>query len=344
MPANRKSKAIESYLSKAQKPFDAEQLASGILKGNRAALAKGITLLESRNQEHREIANKLLKQCLPHAGNSYRIGITGVPGVGKSTFIEALGQLVVSKGHKLAVLAIDPSSSRNKGSILADKTRMTGLVNNQNAFIRPSPSSGTLGGVANATRESIVLCEAAGYDIIFVETVGVGQSEYMVHEMVDFFLLLMLPGAGDELQGIKRGIMEMADAVIINKADGNNAAKAKLAAAGYRNALHLFPPQENGWIPEVLTCSALQKQGMEDIWQMLITYRERMLASGHLETKRAQQLKNWFHEMLDNTLRDRFFAQKGIGPLIEDMFRKVSEGRLAPLEAAAAIVNKFFKP
>ena len=252
----------------------AEELITGILEGDKAALSRAITLVESTNPEHLEKANEVIKGCLPHANNSIRIGITGVPGVGKSTFIEAFGTHLTALGKKVAVLAVDPSSSISHGSILGDKTRMEELVKDKKAFIRPSASGGTLGGVARKTREAIILCEACGFDTIIIETVGVGQSETAVHSMVDFFLLLKISGAGDELQGIKRGIMEMTDTIVINKADGDNIVKAKLAKSEFNRALHLFPPKSSGWMPKVTTCSAYEKTGIDGIWDIITEYIE----------------------------------------------------------------------
>ena len=268
-------------------------LAKEILKGNITALGQAITLVESTLPEDEKIAQKLLATCLLKSGNSIRIGITGVPGVGKSTFIETFGKLLTSQGKKVAVLAIDPTSERTKGSILGDKSRMHQLSSETNAFIRPSPNSGTLGGVANKTRESIILCEAAGFDIILIETVGVGQSETTVNNLVDFFLLLMLAGAGDELQGIKRGIMELAHALIITKADGDNCQKTKNAALEYKSALHLFPAMENGWTPQVSTCSALENTGVEQILETITKFDAQMLSSGWKIKNRKDQNNYW---------------------------------------------------
>ena len=265
------------------------ELAQQIIKGNPTALGKGITLLESTLPEHEKQAQDLITSCLPHSGNSIRIGVTGVPGVGKSTFIEVLGKLLTSQGKKVAVLAIDPTSERTHGSILGDKSRMHELAADKNAFIRPSPSGGTLGGVANKTRESIILCEAAGFDIILIETVGVGQSETTASNLVDFFLLLMLSGAGDELQGIKRGIMELADALLITKADGDNITNSKNAALEYKRALHLFPPMKNGWIPQVSTCSSLEDTGIAEIFETINKFDTQMISSGWKNENRENQ-------------------------------------------------------
>jgi len=265
--------SLERFRNKQRLMLSVDEYFEGITSGNRTILSKAITLIESSLPSHAEIAQEIIERCLPQSGKSMRIGITGVPGVGKSSFIEALGLMLTERGHKLAVLAIDPSSENSKGSILGDKTRMEGLSVHPAAFIRPSPSAGTLGGVARKTRETIILCEAAGYDTIIVETVGVGQSETAVHSMVDFFLLLMLAGAGDELQGIKRGIMEIADALVITKADAGNITKALQAKSEYENALHLFPPSESGRTPRVRTCSAHKNEGMEEIWNIISEYK-----------------------------------------------------------------------
>jgi LAO/AO transport system kinase len=280
-------------------------LAKEILKGNITALGQAITLVESTLPEDEKIAQKLLGACLLKSGNSIRIGITGVPGVGKSTFIETFGKLLTSQGKKVAVLAIDPTSERTKGSILGDKSRMHQLSSDKNAFIRPSPNSGTLGGVANKTRESIILCEAAGFDIILIETVGVGQSETTVNNLVDFFLLLMLAGAGDELQGIKRGIMELAHALVITKADGDNCQKAKNAGLEYKSALHLFPAMENGWTPQVSTCSALENTGVEQILETITKFDAQMLSSGWKIKNRKDQNNYWLHLKIKEELGNK---------------------------------------
>ena len=284
------------------------ELAQQIIEGNRTALSKGITLLESTLPEHEKQAQELLTECLPHSGKSIRVGVTGVPGVGKSTLIEVFGKLLTSQGKKVAVLAIDPTSEQTQGSILGDKSRMHELAANENAFIRPSPTSGTLGGVANKTRESVILCEAAGYDIILVETVGVGQSETTVSNLVDFFLLLMLAGAGDELQGIKRGIMELADGLIINKAESYNIANAKNAALAYKKALHLFPAMENGWTPQVSICSAIENTGIDKIWDMITTYDSQMSASGWKNKNREKQNIYWLHHTVKEELGSKQYS------------------------------------
>lgn len=274
------------------------ELSAGIHQGDKASLARAITLVESTNPSHFQKAEELINACLQKTTNSIRIGITGVPGVGKSTFIEVLGKHLTQLGKKVAVLAVDPSSSFTKGSILGDKTRMENLAKDSNAFIRPSPASDSLGGVTRKTRETIILCEAAGYDVILVETVGVGQSETAVHSMVDFFLLLKLAGAGDELQGIKRGIMEMADLVVINKADGNNLKNVNLAKTEFNRALHLYPPKENKWIPKVLSCSAIENKGISEIWQVILSFIELTKENSHFDKNRATQNRNWFYRLL----------------------------------------------
>ena len=281
------------------------ELAQQIMKGNRTALGQGITLLESTLPEHEKQAQDLIIACSPHSGRSIRVGVTGVPGVGKSTFIEVLGKLLTSQGKKVAVLAIDPTSERTHGSILGDKSRMHELAADKNAFIRPSPSNGTLGGVANKTRESIILCEAAGFDIILIETVGVGQSETTASNLVDFFLLLMLAGAGDELQAIKRGIMELADALIITKADGDNITNSKNVALEYKRALHLFPAMENGWIPQVSTCSSLENTGIFEIFETINKFDTQMISSGWKNTNREKQNNYWLHHIIKEELGNK---------------------------------------
>ncbi|MBN2765857.1 MAG: methylmalonyl Co-A mutase-associated GTPase MeaB [Paludibacteraceae bacterium] len=322
--------------------FTVEEYVEGILKGDISVLGQAVTLVESSLPEHQEIAQKVIEQCLPHAGKSTRLGITGVPGAGKSTFIEALGMHLVRRGHKLAVLAIDPSSERSKGSILGDKTRMEELSVAKNAFIRPSPSAGSLGGVARKTRESIVLCEAAGFDTIFVETVGVGQSETAVHSMVDFFLLIQLAGTGDELQGIKRGIMEMADGIAINKCDGNNVDKANVARVQFKNALHLFPAPESGWIPDVVTCSAMENLGIENVWIMIDRYVHFSKTNGYFDHKRNSQSKYWMYESINEALRSNFYHNNEIKNLLTQYENRILSNEISSFVAAHELLEKYF--
>ena len=300
-------------LQKRKRMMTSGEFVEGILKGDITVLSRAVTLVESQVPEHQAIAQEVIEKCLPHAGNSRRIGITGVPGAGKSTSIDVFGLHVLRDGGKLAVLAIDPSSERTKGSILGDKTRMEKLSIHPNAFIRPSPSAGSLGGVARKTRETIVLCEAAGYNNIFVETVGVGQSETAVHSMVDFFLLIQLAGTGDELQGIKRGIMEMADGIVINKADGDNIDRAMLAKAQFQSALHLFPPTTSGWMPEVLTYSGYYELGIKEVWEMIDRYFAYVKGNGFFEQRRMAQEKYWMYETIDEQLKANFYRDEEIG-------------------------------
>ncbi|MDA3854372.1 MAG: methylmalonyl Co-A mutase-associated GTPase MeaB [Bacteroidales bacterium] len=314
-----------------------------ILKGNVTVLSQAITLIESNNSSHYQVAQEIIEKCLPYSDNSIRIGITGVPGVGKSTFIEALGLHLISKGEKLAILAIDPSSERSKGSILGDKTRMERLAQQANAYIRPSPSAGTLGGVARKTRETIILCEAAGFKNILIETVGVGQSETAVHSMVDFFLLLMLSGAGDELQGIKRGIMEMADAITINKADGSNINKAKIARSNYQNALHLFPPTPSGWQPKVVTCSAYEDTGVAELWDLISEYRDLVAENGYFEKRRQQQSKYWMYESINEQLKSDFYQHPDIKTTLTQAEEDVINDKTSSFVAAKALLDKYFK-
>ncbi len=299
----------EQRKTPSRKEVNPEDLAKEILSGNRAALSKSITLVESNLDSHNDTAQAILARLMPKVGNSIRIGITGVPGVGKSTFIESFGRFLIERGKKVAVLAIDPSSQRTHGSILGDKTRMEELSKSEFAFIRPSPSSGSLGGVARKTRETMYLCEAAGFDVIIIETVGVGQSETQVHSMVDFFLLLMLAGAGDELQGIKRGIMEMADLIAINKADGANEPFALKAKIEYESALHLFPAPESKWTPRATTCSGLGGKGIEDVWNLILDYEAKTKSNGYFESNRKEQTKTWFEETLKEAVLEEFYKQ-----------------------------------
>lgn len=331
-------KAIHKIRSK-QNEVPADELVAGILRGDRVALGQSITLIESKNAGHREKASQILKACLPHSGRSLRIGITGVPGVGKSTFIDAFGEYLIHHDKRVAVLAIDPSSATTGGSILGDKTRMEKLSINESAFIRPSPSSSTLGGVARKTRESIVLCEAAGYDVILVETVGVGQSETAVHSMTDFFLLLMLAGAGDQLQGIKRGIMELADGMVITKADGENAHAAQKAQTEYQSALHLFPPRNSNWVPQVLTSSAIQQKGIDHVWNMILSYEKWMKERDYFTSNRQSQDENWMMETLHQLLHDEFFSNDSNRQHVIAARLKMVAHELTPFEAAEWILK-----
>lgn len=321
--------------------LSADQYVKGILEGNRVILSQAITLIESVNPKHHELAQQVIEKALPYSGKSLRVGITGVPGVGKSTFIEALGKQLTAKGHKLAVLAIDPSSERSKGSILGDKTRMEDLAVDPNAFIRPSPSGLTLGGVARKTRETIILCEAAGFDVIFVETVGVGQSETVVKTMVDFFLLLMLAGAGDELQGIKRGIMEMADALIITKADGDNLIPAQHARSLYLSALRLFPQMESGWNVPVDVCSSVTKSGVEQVWNIIKTYEKQTKENGFFEHQRTEQLIRIFNDWIDHTLKDNFYNHPAVKEQIEKLIPEIKSGKITPYQAGGLVLQVY---
>ncbi len=314
----------------------------GILKGDISILGRAVTLIESTSDTHQAIAQEVIEKCLPYSGNSRRIGITGVPGAGKSTSIDVFGLHVLRQGHKLAVLAIDPSSELTKGSILGDKTRMEKLSMERDAFIRPSPSAGSLGGVARKTRETIVLCEAAGYDRIFVETVGVGQSETAVHSMVDFFLLIQLAGTGDELQGIKRGIMEMADGIAINKCDGDNVERARLAAAQFRNALHLFPPTPSGWRPEVVTYSGYFEYDIDKVWDMIDRYFEYVERTGYFERKRNEQAKYWMIETIDEQLRSAFYHTPEVAALLEQKELRVLNNEQSSFTAARDVLDFYF--
>lgn len=316
-----------------------EDYVQGIREGDRTILSRAITLIESTKSEHQKQAQEIIEQCMPQTGNSIRIGITGVPGVGKSTFIESLGNYIIDQERTLAVLAIDPSSTRTKGSILGDKTRMETLANNPNAFIRPSPTAGSLGGVAQKTRETIYLCEAAGYNTIFIETVGVGQSETAVHSMVDFFLLLMLAGAGDELQGIKRGIMEMADAIAINKIDSASPEQVRQAVREYKNALHLYPPTESGWSAKVTTCSALEKTGIEDIWQMVQKYIDTTKKNGYFQSNRNRQARHWMYESINNRLKDMFYNNPKVKKNLDEIEQKVLDGEMSSFKAAQKLLE-----
>jgi len=325
---------IKNIKQKRKAQPSVDSLVKDILKGNITALSRAITLVESKNSSHLEKANTIIKSCLPHANNSIRIGITGVPGVGKSTFIEAFGTYLTSQGKKVAVLAIDPSSSLTKGSILGDKTRMEDLVKDKNAFIRPSPSGESLGGVARKTRETIILCEAAGFDTIIIETVGVGQSETAVHSMVDFFLLLKLAGAGDGLQGIKRGIIEMADAIAINKADGDNAKHAQLAKVEFNRALHLYPEKESLWAPKVTLCSALNNEGIDNIWNIIEEYKQLTSKNNYLNQKRSEQNKFWLIQTIEEQLKTSFFNDSKIKEELQKQLHLIEINKTTPFAAA----------
>ena len=318
-----------------------QDLIKGILEGNIAALSRAISLVESTNPKHLSKANEVVNACLPFANNSIRIGITGIPGVGKSTFIEAFGKYLTSLGKKVAVLAVDPSSTISHGSILGDKTRMEELVKDKNAFIRPSASGETLGGVARKTRESITLCEAFGFDTILIETVGVGQSETAVHSMVDYFLLMKIAGAGDELQGIKRGIMEMADTIVINKADGDNINKAKLAKAEFNRALHLFPAKKSGWIPTASTCSSYTKDGIPEVWKTISDYFELVKANHYFEQKRKDQNQFWMMETINEQLKSNFYNHPEIIKLLEENKKAVQNDEISPFAAAMILLNAY---
>jgi len=356
-PSEINEEAIKKLRSGKHSALSVQEFVSGIREGNRTILSKAITLVESSLHSHQEKAQEIIAECLKGITNyeiritkgnekrqpgSIRIGITGVPGVGKSTFIEALGKYLTASGHKLAVLAIDPSSSRSKGSILGDKTRMEELANDPDAFIRPSPSAGSLGGVARKTRETIILCEAAGFDVILVETVGVGQSETAVHSMVDFFLLLMLAGAGDELQGIKRGIIEMADAIFINKADGDNITKANMARSEYSNALHLFPPPDSGWIPVVETCSAITHEGIVKVWETIQDFCSFTQKDGFFMHRRMEQDRQVLIETIQESLKTSFYSRKDVAHQLKKFETEVVAGKISPYLAAKILLDMYY--
>jgi LAO/AO transport system kinase len=370
-PSKINEEAVRKLRSDKYKHLSVEGFVNGIREGNRTILSKAITLVESSLRQHQEKSQEIIAECLKRSqaarekevqsirqqatgnrlatGNrqeragTVRIGITGVPGVGKSTFIEALGKYLTANGHKLAVLAIDPSSIRSKGSILGDKTRMEELATDPNAFIRPSPSAGSLGGVARKTRETIILCEAAGFDVILVETVGVGQSETAVHSMVDFFLLLMLAGAGDELQGIKRGIIEMADAIFINKADGDNIEKAGLAKTEYSNALHLFPPNDSGWTPVVETCSAKTREGIIKVWKTIEDFCSFTQENGFFMRRRMEQDRQVLTDAIEESLRSNFHNRKDIAHQLKKLEALVVAGKISPYLAAKELLDRYFE-
>ncbi len=339
------NKALLSKMKekKGNSDFNLDRLFEGIVNSDRVLLSKAITLAESHLSKHQEMAGILLERCLPFAGNSVRVGVTGVPGVGKSTFIESMGMFLIEKGHKIAVLAVDPSSERSKGSILGDKTRMEQLSSQLQAFIRPSPSAGTLGGVTRKTRETIILCEAAGYDIIFVETVGVGQSEVAVKSMVDFFLLLVLAGAGDELQGIKRGIMEMADAIIIHKADEDNLVKARAKITMYENALHFFPQAQSGWIPRVTECSSVTGHNISKVWSIIEEFISYTRRNGFFEKNRQEQEISRLYQTLDDYIRHSFYNDPEIKNKLKELENVIRLNKLSPYKAAGELIRKYRK-
>ncbi len=334
---------LRQMRKKKQKYLSSNEYVEGILKGDVSILSQAVTLVESLLPEHQTIAQEVIEKCLPFSGNSVRVGISGVPGAGKSTSIDAFGiHLLNNYGGKLAVLAIDPSSEKTKGSILGDKTRMEKLAVHPLSFIRPSPTAGSLGGVARKTRETIILCEAAGYNNIFVETVGVGQSETACHSMVDFFLLIQLAGTGDELQGIKRGIMEIADGIVINKADGNNVDKANLAATQFKNALHLFPTPESGVLPKVLCYSGFYDIGIDDVLKMIFDYVDQVKSNGYFQYRRNQQAKYWMYESINEQLKNGFYHNQNIKSLIPQMELDVLSGKITSFVAANQLINKYY--
>lgn len=317
------------------------QLVEGILNSDRAVLGRAVTLIESTNPRHQQQAQKVLQEVLPHTGNSVRVGISGVPGVGKSTFIEAFGENLTRQNQRIAVLAVDPSSERTGGSILGDKTRMQNLSVNAQAFVRPSPTSGTLGGVNRVTRETMLLCEAAGFDVVMVETVGVGQSETTVAKMVDFFLVLMLPGAGDDLQGIKRGVMEVADMIVVNKADGDNINKANAAKNDYHHAIHMLSPATSEWHPPVLTCSAIKNTGLDEIWQQIEKHHTITKQSGSFSEKRDQQLLHWLHATINDYLLRNFHSDEQVASRLDELRQQILSREITPALASEALITLY---
>jgi len=329
-------------MAKPKNSLSTDSYVKGILARNITVLSKAITLVESKLKSDLEFAQEIIEQCLPHSGNSIRIAVSGIPGAGKSSFIDVFGSLLTKEfGKKVAVLTVDPSSQISKGSILGDKVRMEKLSNDENAYIRPSPSSGSLGGVTRSTRESIILCEAAGFDVIIIETVGVGQSEITVRSMVDFFLLLHLSGTGDELQGIKRGIIEIADAIAVNKCDGDNIKKAELAKREIENAVHLFHQSESGWQTRVMTCSAIKNTGIEDIWSMIEEYIGHVLENGFFDLNRNQQSKSWLYETITNMLEESFYSTEGIGDEIKRIEKEVTAGKINTFNAGTMLLKLY---
>lgn len=342
-PETISHKAIQNIKKLKQQQLSTDELITGIRSQNISSLSRAITLVESTNPMHLSKANEIIQGCLPHANKSIRIGITGVPGVGKSTFIEALGKYLTGLGKRVAVLAVDPSSTISHGSILGDKTRMEQLANDKNAFIRPSASGENLGGVAKKTRETIILCEACGFEIILIETVGVGQSETAVHSMVDFFLLLQIAGTGDELQVIKRGIIEMADAIIINKADGDDVSKAKTAQKMFNKILQLFPSKKSGWTPITTTCSAINQDGIDSIWQIILDYLEMVKSNQYFLEKRKEQNQFWMMETINEQLKSHFYNQTDIAELLISIQDAVIHNEISPFAAAQNLLNNYFK-
>jgi LAO/AO transport system kinase len=342
-PPNINPEVLNKSGRKRRRKYSADEFVSGIISGNRTILSQAITLVESSLPEHYETGQVIIEKCLPFSSRSIRIGITGVPGAGKSTFIESFGLHITGVGRKLAVLTIDPSSEQTKGSILGDKTRMEQLSVHPNAFIRPSPTTGALGGVARKTRETIILCEAAGFDTILIETVGVGQSETAVHSMVDFFLLLMLAGSGDELQGIKRGIMEMADMIAITKADGANRIPAENARVSFENALHLFPKKTSGWCPRVHTCSALTNTGIKELWDIIMEYTDFTSKSGYFETFRKEQAVVRMHNTILEYLNNSFYSCRDVSSLVPEIEQQLYEGTITSYKAAIKLLDIYFE-
>lgn len=341
MPGGKPHSSETSQKRRNNNSLSIEQYTEGILNGDRTILGRAITLVESNSRPHQEKAQELLKAIIPHSGNSIRVGITGVPGAGKSTFIEALGCSLTAKGHKVAVLAVDPSSSLTQGSILGDKTRMEQLSRDTHAFIRPSPSGGTLGGVARKTRETILLFEAAGFDVVLVETIGVGQNEITVRSMVDFFLLILIAGAGDELQGIKRGVMELADAILVNKADRDNIDAANLARSEYERAVHYLQPATKGWQTRAFSASAIEGSGVSDIWTVVQKFKDITVQNGEFKNRRKEQTRQWLHSMLEERVKELFYSDERIKSALPDIEKAVMEGTIPAAQAAWQLLNKF---